>query len=140
MEIIRVPLSGAENGVAVIPLSVDRQTLAKRRWRGVAGDGREFGFDLEHALHDGEAFFRGDAGIYVVSQQPEEVFEVPLGTPAESARLAWMIGNLHFSLQVAGDVIRVPADEALRQMFVREKVAFTESRNVFHSFHHAHVH
>ena len=35
---------------AIVILTADRATLAKRRWRGVAQDGREFGFDLDHVL------------------------------------------------------------------------------------------
>jgi urease accessory protein len=112
----------------------------KRRWHGTAEDGREFGFDLAEPLNDGDAFFYGDGATYVIAQKPEPVIEIPLASAAESARLGWLIGNLHFSLEVSGDVIRVAEDSALRQMLIRENIAFSEVTRVFHPFGHGHVH
>ena len=140
MEIIRAPLSHPERGVLEVLLPVDRQSLAKCRWRGVAEDGREFGFDLAEPLHDGAPFFCTEGATYVIAQQPEPVFEILLATPAESARLGWLIGNLHFSIEIGGHVIRVAADSALRQMFDREHIDFSELSRVFHPFRHGHVH
>ena len=140
MDIIRAPLPPDEHGVLQVLLPVDRQTLAKRRWRGTAEDGREFGFDLAEPLHDGEAFFLAAGTTYLATQQPEPVLEIRLATPAESARVGWMIGNLHFPMQVAGDVIRVADDLALRQMLTRERTLFVEASRIFHPVCHAHVH
>ena len=85
----------------IVILKVDRATLAKRRWRGVAQDAREFGFDLDHALADGSVFFREAGKCYVISQAPEPVLEIELGhDPAGVAVLAWQIGNLHFPIEV----------------------------------------
>ena len=53
MEIIRGALPLPATAFAKISIPIDRYTLAKRRWRGVAEDGREFGFDLEAPLADG---------------------------------------------------------------------------------------
>jgi urease accessory protein len=140
MELIRAPLSKPAGGVIEVLLPVDRHSLAKRRWRGVAEDGREFGFDLAEPLHDGVPFFYAEGATYIIAQQPEPVFEILLGTPAVSARLGWLIGNLHFSVEIGGHVLRVAADSALRQMFVREQIDFAELSRVFHPFHHGHVH
>jgi urease accessory protein len=119
---------------------VDRHTLAKRRWRGTAEDGREFGFDLEEPLHDGAPFFQAAGATYVIAQQPESVLEVTLTTPLEGARIGWLIGNLHFSLELAGRVILVADDPALRQLFGREHIPFTEASRVFHPERQGHVH
>jgi len=140
MEIIRGPIAEHERGVLEVLLRVDRLTLAKRRWRGVAEDGREFGFDLAEPLDDGVAFFYSDGATYLIAQEPEPVLEISLGSPSEAARLAWLIGNLHFSFEISGDVIRVAEDPALRQMFIREHVDFSEASHVFHPFGHGHVH
>jgi|ERR1700678_2481105 urease accessory protein len=140
MDLIRTPLPPVAPGVLEVLLPADRHTLAKRRWRATAEDGREFGFDLDEPLHDGVAFFHDGDATYVIAQQPEPVLEVALATPLESARLGWLIGNLHFSLELAGCVIRVADDPALRQLFDREHIAFSEASHVFHPERHGHVH
>src|SRR5688572_15164414 len=111
--------------LAAVRIPVDRLTLAKRRWRGVAEDGKEFGFDLERPLNDGAQVFISDTSVYVIAQKYEPVLEVALGSDASAAaRLGWIIGNLHFSLEVVGSLVRVADDPALRQLFERESISF----------------
>jgi len=140
MDLIRAPLSHRDQGVLEVFLPVDRLTLAKRRWRGAAEDGREFGFDLAEPLNDAVPFFYNDGTTYLIAQQPEPVIEISLSSPSESARRGWLIGNLHFSLEISGDSIHVATDSALRQMLIRENIPFTEVSRVFHPFGHGHVH
>lgn len=140
MEIIRGPLPDSDHGVIEVLLPVDRHTLEKRRWRGTAEDGREFGFDLVEPLADDAPFFNAEGTVYVIAQQPEPVFEITLGTPVESARLGWLVGNLHFSIELGGGVVRVAEDAALRQVLIRENIYFSEASHVFHPFRHEHVH
>lgn len=124
-----------------IEVRADRHQLAKRRWRGVAADGREFGFDLEHALSDGDAFLRDGAKLYVIAQDPEPVLEIALGTDAPTAaRLGWLVGNLHFQIEVTPESVRVADDPALRQLFEREHIAFTTSQSVLHPLGGGHQH
>jgi urease accessory protein len=124
-----------------IPLCIDRRTLAKRRWRGVAADGVEFGFQLDHPLSAGDIVAASPAAAYFISQNPEPVLEVALGPdPSAAARLGWIIGNLHFPLQIAGAALRVPDDSALRQLFDREKIAFTPCDHVFTPLSGGHSH
>jgi len=140
MDLIHAPIPRHDQGVLEVLLRADRLTLAKRRWRGTAEDGREFGFDLAEPLADATPFFYIDGTTYLIAQQPEPVMELALASPAESARLGWLIGNLHFSLETTGDVIRVAADSALRQMFLREHISFSECSRVFHPYGHGHLH
>ena len=141
MEIIRAPILEWKTSLPTIRISVDRLTLAKRRWRGVAEDGSEFGFDLEAPLPDGARVFQSDSAAYVIAQKYEPVLEVALGTNAPvSARLGWIIGNLHFPLEVAGTVVRVADDPALRQLFDREHISFVACKRVFHPLSGAHHH
>ena len=139
-------------------IPVERLTLAKRRWRGVAEDGREFGFDLEAPLADGAAIFQSGAAVYKLAQNYEPVLEVwssesgfeasrevrgTVGTNGrwgDAARLGWMIGNLHFQIETAGDVVRVVDDPAVRQLFEREGIAFTACKRVFHPLSRGHHH
>ena len=140
MDIIRAPLPPSSPSASQILLPVDRLTLAKRRWHAAAEDGREFGFDLAEPLHDRVPFFYDAGATYVVAQQPEPVLEIPLSTPGQSASLGWLIGNLHFSIEIAGDLIRVADDSALRQMLTREEIPFTETVRVFHPARQGHGH
>src|ERR1043165_2140179 len=118
-------------GLAEVKLRVDRQTLAKRRWRGVADDGREFGFDLEQPLKHLDPIFHSSSARYVVCQTPESLLAVMIVTPAQAARVAWQIGNLHFPLAVREDSILIEDDPAVRQMFLREQISFQAAQEVF---------
>lgn len=133
MEIVPSQLGGPPpEGEEIVAISADRSTLAKRRWRGVAADNREFGFDLEHAIAHGDVVFRDANRCYVVRQEPEPVLEVALAdNAARNAAIAWQIGNLHFPIEITGSVIRMPDDTALRKMLEREGVAFSAGQHVF---------
>lgn len=141
MQVIRHSLDEWNEGLERRVLLVDRLTLAKRRWRGVAEDGAEFGFDLAAPMADGAAFFATNAAVYVIAQRPEPCLEVVLiSRVAPVARLGWAIGNLHFPIEVTEEVIRVPDDPALRQLFEREKIPFVPCERLFKPFAKAHRH
>ncbi len=131
MEIIHQILDERDDTLPVIPLPVDRRTLAKTRWRAVAGDGREFGFELAHPLAHGATIFQNATHRYVIDQRPEPLLRVAAHTSDEAARVGWMIGNLHFPAQVRDGAILVEADPAVRQMLAREHVLFDETDGVF---------
>jgi urease accessory protein len=131
-----------------VPLRVDRATLAKRRWRGVAEDGREFGFDLTEPMNHGAHFFAVSEIYYVIEQIPEEVLEIPITTLKQAARVAWSLGNLHFGVQVLAEAVRVTEDPAVLQLLSRDGTTFKRVRCIFeplsagghhhedHSHHH----
>ena len=129
-----------------IAIPADRLTLAKRRWRGVATDGRDFGFDLEQPLEDGALVFQDGANVYQLAQQPEAVLTVALGGGEEAARLGWLLGNLHFRVAVQDGVVLVPDDPAVRQALEREHIHFHQTEAVFRplgggrSHGHGHAH
>ncbi len=131
MEIIDRHLTESDCALPVMPLPVDRRTLAKTRWRAVASDGAEFGFELAHPLAHGATVFQSTTHRYVIDQRPETLLRVAAHTPEEAARVGWMIGNLHFPAQVRDGAILVEADPAVRQMFARENVPFDEAEGVF---------
>lgn len=141
MEIVHHALPDGISAGEAIPIRVDRLTLAKRRWRAIAEDGQEFGFDLEHPIEEGAAVYQTTAAVYRIAQQPEPVLEIFLGTnAAEAARLGWLIGNLHFQMEIAGASIRVADDPALRQLFEREAITFSVADRVFHPLGGGHHH
>jgi urease accessory protein len=141
MRLIHGPLPGGAAVGSVVVLKVDRLRLAKRRWRGFAEDGLEFGFDLEAPLRPGDPFFCSDSATYVIEQQPEVVVEMTQpDSPAIAARLGWLLGNLHFPLEIRGDVLRVCDDPAVRQMLAREGWPYRLVEAVFQPASGGHSH
>jgi urease accessory protein len=141
MEVIRESAPEIACEASVASLIVERQTLAKRRWRGAASDGQEFGFDLATPFLHGTTFTANDGRHYKIEQKPEAVLEITLiPRSAPIARLGWALGNLHFPIEVTDELLRVPDDPALRQFFEREKIPFTAVERVFQPFACAHSH
>ncbi len=132
------------NAASRVTLAVDRLTLAKRRWRGTAEDGAEFGFDLAEPLTHGTVFGVTENACYVIEQKPEEVLEIALDDSSDAAaRIGWMLGNLHFPVEIIARTIRVADDPAARQMLHRESVKFEARQQLFqpikagaHGHHH----
>ena len=141
MEIIYRELGQPDAALPLVALRVDRRTLAKTRWRAVADDGREFGFELARPLPHGATVFQ-QAARYVIDQRPEPILRLAVSDPTEGARLGWMIGNLHFPAQVRDGALFVEADLAIRQMLEREHIPFEETQGVFEPMktggHHHH--
>ncbi|MEI7986702.1 MAG: urease accessory protein UreE [Armatimonadota bacterium] len=145
MEIIRRAILDPLGTLPQIRLPVDRLTLAKRRWRGVAEDGVEFGFDLDGPIFDGTPFFQTATSTYFIAQKYESVLEIRRpgigGTGVgEAARLGWIIGNLHFQIEITSTVIRVVDDPAMRLLFARESIDYSACQRVFHPIHGGHQH
>ena len=114
-----------------VTLAAERRQFLKRRWRGIAEDGMEFGFDLESRLTDGCVIFQQEGNDYIVRQLPEKVYEVSFETPAQAALIGWKVGNLHLPAEILDQSIRVLHDEAMTQLLEREGWAFTELDVIF---------
>ena len=141
MQVIHGAVENLGGGIVPRRMQVDRQQLAKRRWRGVAEDGAEFGFDLKAPLENGALFQSEHGAVYRIEQLAEPVLEVKLiPRAAPVARLGWTIGNLHFPIEVTDECIRVPDDPALRALFDREKIPYRIAERVFVPFARAYAH
>ena len=114
-----------------ISLTVERRVLAKRRWRGQAQDGADFGFDLISPLRHGICFHAEEDKNYVIDQKPEVVFRVPFPDQKEAAHRAWQVGNLHFPAQFLESYLLVEGDLAVRLMLERNQIPFEEGMEVF---------
>lgn len=114
-----------------IELAVERRRFLKRRWRGTAHDGTDFGFDLETRLTDGCVIFQDGETDYIVRQLPERVYEVSFSSPAEGALIGWKVGNLHLPSQITEGSLRILHDDAMKQLIEREGWAFTEPEVLF---------
>ena len=114
-----------------VTLSAERRQFLKRRWRGIAEDGTEFGFDLEDRLADGGVIFQQDGNDYIVRQLPEVVYRVSFSSPTQAALIGWKVGNLHLPAQILDDAILVLHDEAMAQLLEREGWSYSEPEVIF---------
>lgn len=125
-----------------VSLRADRATLSKRRWRGVAEDGCEFGFDVAQPLTDGMVFFETETCVYEIEQLTEDLLEISPGEVSQAARAGWMIGNLHFPIEIEEGRMRAPDDPAVRRLLEREHIGFAPVRKIFRPLkaagHHEH--
>lgn len=114
-----------------VRLMAGRRMFLKRRWRGVASDGTEFGFDLESRLSDGAVIHQSGEIDYIICQEPEEVYEIAFRSADQAALIGWKIGNLHFPVQVMEHCIRAVHDPAIRQLGERENWPMSEVCVIF---------
>lgn len=114
-----------------VRLMAERRLFLKRRWRGSAEDGTEFGFDLESRLQNGCVIHQTDTHDYVIWQIPERVYAIPFEDAPLAALMGWRIGNLHFPVQIQENQILVTMDPAIQQLLEREGWPYQEIETVF---------
>jgi urease accessory protein len=132
MQLVAGPLTEFELVRPEMVLLAPRQMLAKRRWRGAAADGTEFGFELESPLKHGDVFWQTEGARYVVQQLPEAVVVISLEmAPSAAAGIGWAVGNLHLELQAEATRLLAPDEPAVRQLLARLKVPYTTTNAVF---------
>lgn len=147
MHLITHVVAEVPENLEILMVPVDRHKLARRRWRGAATDGIDFGFDMSEALSHGDCVYLTETNAYVIEQSPEDCFLIELGEAQEAAWIGWMIGNLHFKAAFSEAGVLVPDDLAVEQMLHREGIHYHRVQRVFqpskqggHSHDHDHAH
>ena len=59
---------------------------------------------------------------------------------SDSARLGWVLGNLHFPIEIHPGKLRVCDDQAIRQLLLRENYTYSLVDAVFQPLSGAHSH
>ena len=96
---------------------------------------------LEKPIRHGTFFFQTAEALYQVVQLPEPVIEFTLPTASgESTRLGWLLGNLHFPVEILPSIVRVSDDPAIRQMLLREGIVHQITEALFQPVAGAHSH
>jgi urease accessory protein len=133
MILITEVLSVSDDSLSEVSLLVERHTLAKRLWRGMAADGVEFGFQLASPLKSGDVFYRSTSARYVIVQEQEPVLSIALDNlpPSAVAGIAWSVGNLHLEFSSSATHLYTPDEPAARQLFARIQIGYTEKQAVF---------
>lgn len=114
-----------------IALFAERRLFLKRRWRGKAEDGTEFGFDLESRLNDGCVVLQTEVADYVVRQEHEPVYVLFPRSMREAALLGWHLGNLHQPVEIRDGAYHAAHDPAVRQLLERERWPYEERTLLF---------
>ena len=131
-------LAGRERDALVL-------TAEERRWgrrRAVTTGGRELALALPtgSVLAPGEVLHVAEDWYVVVEAAEEAVLAVTPRSREESLRLAFEVGNRHFTLAVDGARLLVPDDPAMESLLRRLGVAFERTRAVFAPIGHGHRH
>ncbi len=75
-----------------------------------------------------------------VEGRPEPVLAVAPRDRAEAVRIAFEVGNRHFSLALDGELLLVPDDTAMEQLLSRLGVSWERRRAVFDPLGGGHRH
>jgi len=111
-------------------------TAEERRWgrrRVTTTGGRTLALALPtgSTLAPGQILHVGPDWYVVVQGAPEPVLAVTPGSRAEALRVAFEVGNRHFTLAIDGDRLLVPDDPAMAQLLARLGVPFERATAVF---------
>lgn len=132
LQLVQCVVAAPDPALPEVAISVERSTIVKRRWRGAAADGVEFGFELETSLKHGDVVWQTASARYVVRQQPERIVEISLFiAPSAAAGIGWAIGNMHLELQAEPTRLLAADEPAVRQLLERLKVPYTTSEAIF---------
>jgi urease accessory protein len=120
--------------------SLDRDRLVlsaeERRWgrrRVKTAKGRELALALPTgtALQPGQLLYVGTDYYVVIEAAEEPVLVVTPRSRDEAIRVAFEVGNRHFSVSIDGDRLLVPDDIAMEQLLGRLGVVWKRGRAVF---------
>ena len=111
-------------------------TWEERRWtrkRVRTSAGREIALALPtgSVLRPGDVIALQDTWYLVVEGRPEPVLAVFPRTRVEAIRIAFDVGNRHFSLALDGETILVPDDSAMEQLVTRLGVPWERRAAVY---------
>ncbi|MBI3028154.1 MAG: hypothetical protein HYY64_01410 [Candidatus Rokubacteria bacterium] len=120
-------------------------TWEERRWvrrRLTTVRGREVALALPtgSVLHAGQILAVEPEWYLEVESVPEPVIAVFPRDHVESLRLAFEVGNRHFSLALEPDALLVPDDPAMEQLLTRLGVRWERRTAVFNPIGAAHAH
>ncbi|MGH7356931.1 MAG: urease accessory protein UreE [Candidatus Rokuibacteriota bacterium] len=122
-------LAGLERDLLV--LTAEERRWGRRRVTTRAGRTLALALPTGSQLIPGEVLYVG-AGWYVaIEAAPEPVLAVTPRSPEEALRIAFEVGNRHFTLALEGERLLVPDDPAMDQLLTRLGVAFRREQTRF---------
>ena len=120
-QVTDVELAGLERDPLV--LTAEERRWARRRVTTQAGRELALALPTGTLLRPGEVLFVGPAWYVTVEAAVEPVIAVAPRSREEALRVAFEVGNRHFTLAIDGDRLLVPDDPAMEQLLERLGVA-----------------
>ena len=122
-------LAGLERDALV--LTAEERRWGRRRVTTRAGRALALALPTGSTLTPGDVLHVGAGFCVVVEAAPEPVLAVTPRSREEALRVAFEVGNRHFTLALDGERLLVPDDPAMEQLLGRLGVVFTRTRAVF---------
>jgi urease accessory protein len=112
-------------------LSWEERRWTRRRVRSTAGREVALALPTGSLLRPGDLLAIGEDWYLEVEGRPEPVLRVRPRDRAEAVRVAFDVGNRHFPLALAGELLLVPEDTAMVQLLERLGVPWERGEAVF---------
>ena len=121
-------------------LTAEERRWGRRRVRTEAGRELALALPTGSVLTPGDVLYVGDHWYVEVVAAEEALLAVTPRTREEGLRVAFEVGNRHFTLAVDGARLLVLDDPAMEQLLRRLGVTFERTRAVFAPVGHGHRH
>ena len=124
-----VELAGLERDVLV--LTAEERRWGRRRVTTRAGRALALALPTGSVLVPGDVLYVGPGWYVAVEAAAEPVLAVTPRSREEAVRVAFEVGNRHFTLALDGEQLLVPDDPAMDQLLTRLGVDFERRAAVF---------
>ena len=115
----------------MLVLTAEERRWGRRRVRTRGGRELVLALPTGSLLEPGTVLWVGDGAYVVVEAANESVIAVTPRSHEEALRVAFEVGNRHFTLALDGARLLVPDDTAMEQLLTRLGVSWTKTRAVF---------
>jgi urease accessory protein len=122
-------LAGLERDT--LPLTWEERRWTRKRVRTTAGRDVALALPTGSLLRPGDVLAREADWYLVVEGRPEPVLAIYPRDREEAIRVAFDVGNRHFSLALEGECILVPDDTAMEQLVTRLGVAWKRQETIY---------
>ena len=114
-----------------LPLTWEERRWTRKRVRTTAGREVALALPTGSLLRPGDVLAREADWYLVVEGRPEPVLAIYPRDREEAIRVAFDVGNRHFSLALEGECILVPDDTAMEQLVTRLGVAWKRQETIY---------
>ncbi len=114
-----------------VVLTAEERRWGRRRVKTRAGRELQLALPTGSTLTPGDILHVGPGWYVLVEAAAERVLAVRPGSRDEAVRIAFEVGNRHFTLAIDGDRLLLPDDPAMEQLLTRLGVAFERTEAAF---------
>ena len=122
-------LSGREKDV--LALTAEERRWGRRRVITVGGRMLALALPTGTVMRPGDVLYVATDWYVMIEAAPESVLAVQPRSREEALRVAFEVGNRHFTIALDGEGLLVPDDPAMEQLLTRLAVAFERVNAIF---------